>query len=136
MTGIGAGCTILIIFITIQMCNTAKKVKRIRDYLDIKDTRREQDKDDQHWRELIDLEEIDPNIQPKTTFIPNPIRNRALIKVINDKLKEVINREDQNDQAEAVNCQKIRQWIPAEIKSVIDQQENESIPLLEKSSMP
>ena len=135
MTGIGAGCTILIIFITIQMCNTAKKVKRIRDYLDIKDTRREQDKDDQYWRELIDLEEM-TNKQPKTTFIPNPIRNRALIKVINDKLKGVINREDQNDQAEAVNCQKIRQWIPAEIKSVIDQQENETIPLLERSSMP
>ena len=135
MTGIGAGCTILIIFITIQMCNTAKKVKRIRDYLDIKDTRKEQDKDDQHWRELIDLEERSDK-QPKTPFIPNPIRNRALIKVINDKLKEVINREDQNDQAEVVNCQKIRQWIPAEIKSVIDQQENESIPLLEKSGMP
>ena len=53
MTGIGAGCTVLIIFITIQTCNTAKKVKRIRHYLDIEHTRKEQVENDQHWRERI-----------------------------------------------------------------------------------
>ena len=74
--------------------------------------------------------------KPKTIFRPNPTRNNALIKTINIKLKNLINREEENEQFDAVNYQKIQQWIPAEIKSVIGQQENESIPLLERSGMP
>ena len=136
MTGIGAGCTILIIFIIIQTCNTAKKVKRIRDYLDIKDTRREQAEDDQKWKELIEQDD-------KTIIIPNPTRNHALLEITKKKLEDMENRTEEYMKLAEHNFEEIRhwipsirQWIPTQTIATRDQKEDETIPLLEKSSMP
>ena len=132
MTGIGAGCTILIIFITIQMCNTAKKVKRIRDYLDIKDTRGEQAEDDQKWKELIEQKE-------KKIIIPNPTRNNALLEITKKKLDDLDDKTDEYMKMVEHNFEEIRQWIPSirrwiPIQTIAarDQKEDETIPLLEE----
>ena len=132
MTGIGAGCTVLIIFITIQTCNTAKKVKRIRHYLDIKDTRKEQAEDDQHWKEKIEQEEGKKDIP-----IPNPTRNHAMMRVIRKKLTILENKTEVNTNIAEHNFEEISSnWNTTRQAATRDQEENETIPLLEKTSMP
>ena len=83
MIMIGGVCTCLVIYITIQTCNTEKRVKRIREYLDIKDTRREQEEDDQMWIEKIE--------QGTRVTRPNPTRNRAQMDFDKGKTKEKLN---------------------------------------------
>ena len=136
MTGIGAGCTILIIFITIQTCNTAKKVKRLREYLDTKNTRKEQMADDQGWKEQIEEWKDTVKWHQNEIPIPNPTRNYAMLRLIATKVVELDNRTtehtdkaDDNFQAISSNWYTIRQ-APA------NQEENETIPMLENSNMP
>ena len=83
MIMIGGVCTCLVVYITIQTCNTEKRVKRIREYLDIKDTRREQEEDDQMWIEKIE--------QGTRVTRPNPTRNRAQMDFDKGKTKEKLN---------------------------------------------
>ena len=132
MTGIGAGCTVLIIFITIQTCNTAKKVKRIRNYLDIEHTRKEQVEDDQHWREKIEKEDGEHDIP-----IPNPTRNHAMMRVIRKKLTILENKTEANTNTAEHNFEEISSnWNTTRQAATRDQEENETFPLLEKTSMP
>ena len=132
MTGIGAGCTVLIIFITIQTCNTAKKVKRIRHYLDIEHTRKEQVEDDQLWRERIEKEDGKHDIP-----IPNPTRNHAMMRVIRKKFTILENKTEENTENTEHNFEEISSnWNTTRQAATRDQEENETIPLLEKTSMP
>ena len=124
MTMIGAGCTVLVIFIAIQTCNTARKVKRIREYLDIKETREEQEEDDQMWKDKIG--------QGCTVIRPNPTRNQE--QMTNDKkeLKELINRAAQDAGTADNNMETLLQharWLNIR-GSTRDQEEEVTIPLL------
>ena len=124
MTMIGAGCTVLVILITIQTCNTAKKVKRIREYLDIKDTRREQEEDDQMWKDKIG--------QGCTVIRPNPTRNQEQMKNYKKELKELINRTARDAETAENNMELLRQharWLNIR-GSTRDQEEEVNIPLL------
>ena len=72
MTIIGAGCTIVVIILAIKTYTIARKVEGIWEYLDIKETRKEQEEDDQMWREMIG--------RGCTVLRPNPTRNQEQIK--------------------------------------------------------
>ena len=132
MTGIGAGCTILIIFLTIQTCIIAKKVKRIRKYLDIKDTRREQEEDDQMWREKIE--------QGTKILRPNPTRNYAQMMVDKEIRTAWENRLDTHTDTNDQNIEVHRNWTDDYTQIIAtrdqDQKEYETIPLLETGTIP
>ena len=125
MTMIGAGCTVLVIYITIQTCNTAKKVKRIWEYLDIKDTRREQEEDDQLWRENIE--------QEIKVLRPNPTRNQAQMDYDKKKMNQRLNRTAQGVDMTDENVELLRQhavnWCNTRMPTR-DQEEEVTIPLL------
>ena len=126
MTMIGAGCTVLVILITIQTCNTAKKVKRIREYLDIKDTRREQEEDDQMW-----IENIEQEIR---VIRPNPTRNRAQMDYDKWKTQEWLNRTVEGADRTNGNLELIRQHTALALSNTRtptkDQEKEVTTPLL------
>ena len=124
MTMIGAGCKVLVIFIAIQTCNTARKVKRIREYLDIKETRKEQEEDDQMWKDKIG--------QGDKVIRPNPTRNKEQMKHDKNELKEMINRTARDAETAENNMELLRQharWLNTR-GSTRDQEEEVNIPLL------
>ena len=136
MTGIGAACTILIIFITIQTCNTAKKVNRLTDYLDTKNTRKEQMADDQSWTEQIKKWKDEKDWHQKVIPIPNPNRNYALIGVIGEKLALMTNKTDEQTAVTVHNFENISSNWNTIRQAPANQEEDETIPMLETNNMP
>ena len=126
MIMIGGVCTCLVVYITIQTCNTEKRVKRIREYLDIKDTRREQEEDDQMW-----IENIEQEIR---VIRPNPTRNRAEMDYDKCKTQEWLNRTAEGAERTNGNLELIRQHTALALSNTRtptkDQEKEVTTPLL------
>ena len=100
-----------------------KRVKRIREYLDIKDTRREQEEDDQMW-----IENIEQDIR---VIRPNPTRNRAQMDNDKGKTQERLNSTAEGAERTNGNLEMVRALALSNTRTPTKDQEKEvTSPLL------
>ena len=87
MIVIGIATTITAISLAVKTYDLTKRVHRIYKYMDLKATKKEQEKDDEDWRTRI----TNPN-NTHNKFTPNPTRNNVQITENYDKLNKKINQ--------------------------------------------
>ena len=87
MIVIGIATTITAISLAVKTYDLTKRVHRIYKYMDLKATKKEQEKDDEDWRTRI----TNPN-NTHNKFTPNPTRNNVKITENYDKLNKKINQ--------------------------------------------